>query len=417
MPNRKNLITIFFENFLPYFRTKIDAHILWLVYAPERIISPNKKITGESILDIHDYRDASDVIEREKPDLIFASPDWNFIDYAFSAAAKLYNIPVFFMTTNLTPQLNKGRNTTSFSTSFVRFFESTVLTDTENNKKQIFRRGRFFLKKYWFLVKTQTRLNNEIFLTLFGIWKFILTGKNYYRFGSDIIQFIENKHTRELMIKDGFNKSNLIISGNPIYDSFFKTCKFNEQSSKISYNILFTPSTASEHGYWTSDQRNMTFTQIVKEISKQRKFNLTIKIHPSSSIIDDYYSILKKIDSKVPIFQQGSIIEYLEDMDVIITSPFSSSAETYALLAKKRIVICNFFDQDYEDPMVENGVAISCRTPSMLCDSIEKALDLQLYEQNREKFIENFLFKWDGNSSKRITEKLLDILQKNKSEF
>ena len=120
---------------------------------------------------------------------------------------------------------------------------------------------------------------------------------------------------------------------------------------------------------------------------------------------------MDQTDNNIPIYQKGSIDEYLKDVDVIVTSPFSSSAEIYALLAHKRIVICNFFEHDFEDQLVEEGVAVSCKDPSTLIDSIKKAQSLESYEQKRHDFIKNFLYKWDGNSSKRITDKLLDILR------
>ena len=412
MPHTKNVITMFFENFLPYLKTMSKVHILWLVYMPEKIIISNHPNIDESILDIHNYKDAYDVINKEKPNLIFASPDWAFIDYALSSAAKYCKIPVFFMTTNITPQLFKRKTTKSIFLSFKRFFESSIPTDTNINKKQFFRRGRFFCKKYLFLIKTQFTLKNDIFLTLFGIWRYVLAGVTNYRFASDTIQFLENEQMQQYMIKHGFRKSNLIISGHPIYDSFFKKHQNYELTTKNT-RILFAPSTAYEHGYWTILQRDFTIKQIVKQISGKDNLKLILKIHPSSSILNDYSSIVEQIDSKIPIYQKGSIDEYLQDVDVIITSPFSSSTETYALLAHKRIVICNFFEQDYEDPFVEQGVAVSCKNPSLLIDSIQKALDLESYEKKRQDFIKNFHYKWDGNSSKRIADKLIDILQKN----
>jgi len=379
---------------------------------PEKISSTNNPSVDESIVDIHNYKDAYDVIKKEKPDLIYASPDWAFIDYALSSAAKYCKIPVFFMTPNIDTKLFKRKNMGSMLLGFKRFFENSIPTDTNVSQKQFFRRGRFFVNKYLFLIKTQFTLKNDIFLTLFGIWRYVLTGVTDNRFASNTIQFLENEQMKHYMIEHGFKNSNLIVSGNPMYDSFFKKHQNYELNTK-NPRILFAPSTAYEHGYWTIQQRDFTIKQIVKQISEQDNLKLVIKIHPSSSIQSDYFSIIKQIDSKVPVYQKGSIDEYLQDIDVIITSPFSSSAETYALLAQKRIVICNFFEHDYEDQLVEQGVAVSCEKPSMLINSIQKSLVLESYEQKRQDFIKNFLYKWDGNSSKRIVDKLIDILQKN----
>lgn len=410
MPNTKNVVTIFFENLMPYMKTRSKIHLTWLVYMPEKITVKNIQIFDGSIIDIHNYKDACDVIKKEKPDLIYATPDFAFIDYALSSAAQHYKIPVFFMIAHTNKNFLKRKNMKSIFLHIMRFFEDSIPTDTYINKKQFFRRGRFFLKKYLFLLKTQFRLKKNIFLTLFGIWKYVLINETDSRFASNTMVFLENDQMKNYMIKHGFQKSNLIISGNPMYDLFFTKHQNYELKTK-NPRILFITSTAYEHGYWTSHQRDFTVKHIVKQISEQDNLKLIIKVHPTSSILTDYSSIVDQIDNNIPIYQKGSIDEYLKDVDVIVTSPFSSSAEIYALLAHKRIVICNFFKQDFKDQLIEYGVAVSCKKPSSLIDSIQQALNLESYEQKRHDFIKNFLYKWDGNSSKRITDKLLDILR------
>ncbi len=395
-----------------YMKTRSKIHLTWLVYMPEKISVKNIQTSDESIIDIHNYKDACDVIKKEKPDLIYATPDFAFIDYALSSAAQHYKIPVFFMIPHTDKNLLKRKNMKSILLHFMRFFEDSTPTDTDIRQKQFFRRGRFFVKKYLFLLKTQFRLKKNIFLTLFGIWKYVLINETENRFAPNTMIFLENEQMKDYMIKHGFQKSNLIVSGNPMYDLFFTKHQNYELKTK-NPRILFIASTAYEHGHWTSQQRDFTVKQIVKQISEQDNSKLIIKVHPSSSILTDYSSIVDQIDNNIPIYQKGTIDEYLKDIDVIVTSPFSSTAEIYALLAHKRIIICNFFEQDFEDQLIEHGVAVSCKKPSSLIDSIQKALNSESYEQQRENFIKNFLYEWDGNSSKRIADKLLDILEKS----
>ena len=77
---------------------------------------------------------------------------------------------------------------------------------------------------------------------------------------------------------------------------------------------------------------------------------------------------------------------------------------------------CDFFNSANDDLFVKQGIAVSCKNPSDIISSIEEAKTLQFYEKNRQKFIDDFLFKWDGKSSERICSYLIDILQKNKSD-
>ena len=82
-----------------------------------------------TILDIHDYKNALEVIQKEKPDLIYGGGSWNFIDYALSSAAKFFNIPVFCMVySEIAIQKNKKD---IFKSNISRFFQKSVPTDTE----------------------------------------------------------------------------------------------------------------------------------------------------------------------------------------------------------------------------------------------------------------------------------------------
>ncbi len=65
LPDVKSVTTIFFESLLSVLKTKVNVHILWLVYTPERIDSTNWNHSDSTVLDIHDYENAVDVIKKE----------------------------------------------------------------------------------------------------------------------------------------------------------------------------------------------------------------------------------------------------------------------------------------------------------------------------------------------------------------
>ena len=409
MPDRTNVITIFFQNFLNYLKTRSKIHLIWVVCMPEKISPTNNQNSDESIIDFHNYKNAYEIIKKEKPDLIYASPDWAFIDYAFSSAAKYYNIPVFFMTPNIDTKLYTRKNIASMILNFKRFFESSIPTDTNLSQKQLFKTGRFFLKKYLFLIKTQFRLKNDIFLTLFGIWKYILTGVTDYRFASNTIQFLENEQMKHYMIERGFKNSNLIVSGNPMYDLFFKKTQNYELNIK-NPRILFTPSTAFEHGFWTINQRDFTTKQIVNEISEKNNLELIIKIHPSTSILSEYASIINSIDSSISVYQKSDIQEYLENVDLVITFQ-SSTVEVYAIISRKPIIICNFF-QSQRDILVEQGMAVECTDPSNLVKLIEQISHNSEYDKNVMISLRNFSIKQMVVLLKEYVIKSLNYMKK-----
>ncbi len=410
LPDSKTVITIFFNSYLSYLKTKFKVHIIWLVYAPEKLSQIKQNDKNETILDIHNYKNALEVLRETKPDLVYASPDWNFIYYAFSSAANFLNIPVFFMVHTKAPQRTLQNNLKNFS----RFFDTSTPTDNTSSKKIFMKRGRFFLYKYIFLLKTKFVLRDSIFDTLFGIWKYLLTDSMHSKYAINTIQFLENESLRLSQLQLGFKKDNLIVTGNPIYDHItdIENNVSSRTNSKI--NILFAPSTLYEHGFWTEKQQNSLITDIIKKLSiDESLYTLIIKCHPSSIVFSKYKTLIESINPKISIFQHGTIENYLSDVDVVISSQ-SSSAEFSALLLKKRIVICNFYDS-IDDLLVKQGVAIMCKSPETLFDSIEQSLTLSTYVQKRQDFIKDYLYKLDGNASKRITEHLIKTLTKKQS--
>lgn len=409
LPSSKTVVTIFFDNFLSVLKTKFDVKLFWLVYTPDKLKIFENPSNDEEILDIHNFSNAFELIEKIKPDLVYASPDWSFVDYAISSAATNFDIPIFFMVHAKDYSVIKKQLFQNIKTNFTRFFESSVSSNTENNNKIAFR-GRFFLFKYMFLVKTKIRLRESIFSTLFNLWSYILSGNNHSKFAPDTIQFLENEQLIQPLINLGFQKSNLIVTGNPMYDSFFQQIKKSTELNNPK-KILFAPSTLYEHGFCSLKDQNFTTQQIVKKISENSdKFKLLVKIHPSTSSISEYETLIHQIDPNIPIFQKGGIEDYLDDVDIVISSQ-TSTAEIYALLAHKKIVICNFFDSEI-DLLVKEGIAISCSKPNMILSSLDDSIQLDTYDFARNNFIKKFMYKLDGNSSKRILDNLITILEK-----
>ena len=127
--------------------------------------------------------------------------------------------------------------------------------------------------------------------------------------------------------------------------------------------------------------------------------------------MSDYESLVHPLDSSIPVHQKGDILEFLNDSDVVISFQ-SSTAEVYALLCKKPVVICNFFDLK-GDAFLERDLAIDCKEPSSLLELIHLGLEKNpATEQKCNDFIREFMFKWDGRAGERICDKLLELYEK-----
>jgi|APSaa5957512535_1039671.scaffolds.fasta_scaffold04101_3 hypothetical protein len=416
-PDTKSVITLFFENLLPVMKQHVNVHLIWFVYKPEQIQKIKKIPNDVTITDIHDYDNAVELLKKEKPDIIFASATRSFIDYALSSAAKSMKIPTFSMFWS-----DWYYTTTSSKIQYVklnisRFFQNSIPTDINQDQKQQMRRGRFFITKYLFLVRTQMALKMNLLQIISNF--FLLLKHNFFDAAIDsrfanTLHFLEDKKLKNSLIESGFDKSTLIVTGNPIFDESLQNSlkQKNSFQDNKKIRILLAPSTLYEHGFWNKEQRDFSVTEIVKRIHKiNDKMSIIVKIHPSTSILYEYKSIIDKIDSSIPVYQEGDIQEFFENIDLVISFE-SSTAEMYAIIAKKPIIICNFFHSK-PDVLVKIGLAIECIDPSNLLKSIEKANHILEYDKKRSDFIDEYFYKPDGRASERISDALLKLLTKN----
>ena len=145
-PDVKSYTTIFFENVLPILKSKKNVHLTWLVHKNEKISKKQHTTNDTTILDIHDFDNAIDVIQKIKPNLIYVIPGLNAPDYALALAAKYLKIPtiggefgIVFFSKNVPSQF--------FKSKINQFFQRSISFDNPE-KKQLMGKGRFFIYKH-----------------------------------------------------------------------------------------------------------------------------------------------------------------------------------------------------------------------------------------------------------------------------
>jgi len=416
LPDVKSYRTLCFERILPYLRSKTDVHITWLICQPERLNIESTENSNLTILDIHDFKNALEVIEKVKPDIIWAAPTLNLPDYALSIAGKHMKIPVVG---ELVTEFMKQTSKFELARSYLKiFFESSVPTDVDEKNEKFMRRGRFFLFKYQFVVNTQIAIKTKLstivsnFFTHMYYHLSVYTNLYNPKFSVDL-HFVETRKLVDTLIKNGFEKTSLIPTGIPMYDDIFERLeKVNYKSkSDEKKQILLLTHAMHEHGFWTREQRDSLVKDIVSEISKHKdRMSLTVKIHPSSEQIKDYEELIHPIDKSITIHKDGDVAEYIKNSDIIIAYSGSSSL-VFALAQKKPIIVCNFYDLE-ADLFQEKGVVLECKNKSMIIPSIEKVFNSNpITNEKIDSFIEEFFYKLDGRASERIGNAILNLLK------
>ena len=93
MPTIRSYKQIIVNQIIPELKKNIEVKIFWFIYMPEKNNHIKQNNIDEVILDIHDFKNAVDVIQKIKPDIIYSSPTNNLPDYALNLAAKYLKIP------------------------------------------------------------------------------------------------------------------------------------------------------------------------------------------------------------------------------------------------------------------------------------------------------------------------------------
>jgi len=419
LPDEKSLATLNVENIIKEFKKHIEIQTSCLIYRPEKLESEQNKIENTTILDIHNYKNAMELIKKEKPDLIFAGGlSTALVDNAITLAGKFLGIPLISL---MNIPFSRKRSKKEISSFISMFFERSLPTDRSDENKKFFRRGKFFISRYLFFLRTQKKVgisNWTILKYFFHFLKQILSF-NYLPFSSEFegtLHFLAGEKYLKSLIRLGFKKESIVVTGLPAYDPIFKKLQNFEKPSKIysKIRVMFVPDTLYEHGIWSKNQRDNTIKSIVKNLSKhKKKISLIIKIHPSYANLSEYQSIIKPIDPSIPIYQKEDFLQLLEKSDIIIDFASFSTSIVFALIANKPIILCSPF-QFSDDEFLKKGLAVGCKDPTKLPDLIPQMLAPNLaLEQKRDEFIREYLYKADGQASERIYYHILKLLKKS----
>ena len=114
-----------------------------------------------------------------------------------------------------------------------------------------------------------------------------------------------------------------------------------------------------------------------------------------------------------PVIQKGNVIDFLEDTDIVVAFSSTSSVLLYSLIAKKPIILCDFFNR-FRAYVLERGLALHCTKPTQITSLISEIKNENPANQEKvNQFIKEFCFKSDGNSSQRLAESMLNLLEEN----
>ena len=220
--------------------------------------------------------------------------------------------------------------------------------------------------------------------------------------------------SKQYFLDLGVSNDNLILSGSPRHDKFFKT-KINERQNN---SILLATNIIMSQNYKGIDSRvhenfqtqlNKIF-QIANNIPDKK---LIVKLHPGKPPIDVISKILDTIKPPLQVSKTGNIFEYIVNSDVVISTEFSTVLID-AMILKKPTITFLFDHKGFENEMIiKNGATAYVQNLEEFSDVLNKILTNEDFRENLvqkgTEFINKYLIN-QGNSS----EFLANFLHRSK---
>lgn len=408
-PTEKDIITKQMVNILSKLKDYCDLNIVWVVFQPNKFDSYQFK--DNQIIDFHNYGNAIEIIDEIKPDLIFYEVILGISGIAFSKAGKFKNIPIVTITTS-----GKTKSTNrllAIKSSLRLIFSDKIIADVSDESPKKFGMIRYSLKRYFFLLRTITKINHS----MIELIKFILFYPTVQIFSSSYVSIHKitsgnlniccNQQYFERLKNAGFDSSSLILEGDPAFDDIFykinRKINSNKNSKKI--RILFCPTPMHEHGWMSKKEEEHLILDVINEISKYDDFELSLKIHPSTSSYSEYREIVNKSKFQIPLYQKEDTIELLKSYDIMLNYG-SSNVILDGILSKKSVIMITTGITKEMDRLYDPNVMSRCNDIKKLRQIILNSRNLVI----SKKYLDNYIFeqigKFDGQSSNRIAKKI-----------
>ena len=402
------------RNVIPKLKEKCQLKVFWLVYGHNRKDLKKMESDDLQILDLYNYNDAFEILEKIKPDIILGFSYFEFVHLSFLKAAKTKNIPTIMCFFESPVTFGKHDVKRAITSQLKLAVSQKNTAYSINSEKKRFVGIKYIFSKYRFLLKTLKKIHYTFFMLIkFSIFLFRIRISSYLALHPIMSGDLNLCSIDEWAMKlknAGFSESSILVTGDPTTDEIFyqlKT-KSKESQKKSTKRILFCTSTQHEHGVWTMDEEFELITETVKRIVEHNNdLEIDVKIHPASASIIDYQKLLKKYIPPVKIFQQENIVKLLKEYDMMITYG-ETSVITYGVLSKKPVIFLNIYDEA-PSAIKNKNVIIECKTFDDLISKLNNAKNFKISQSDWQKFIENEFYKFDGKCSERTAEAILNL--------
>lgn len=239
---------------------------------------------------------------------------------------------------------------------------------------------------------------------------------DYHSFNDKIAVWGEMKK-EWLVAQYNIDPKRIIVTGSPRHDDYFSS-RF-EKKSKKGKILLLAPNPINDANGLATTNLKLKFNEVIKKIlSIVKKFDdvqIIVKLHPIQlKHNEEIKSLIKKLDSTVPIYLWTPIINTINRADaVVVITPEINGTPTILLesmiLGKPTMNI--YLDKKIpEYDHVKNKAVFTILDTDDLERSLEKILFDKEFQNDLQANADNFLKKFLANRG-NASEKFASVLQ------
>ena len=218
-------------------------------------------------------------------------------------------------------------------------------------------------------------------------------------------QFVWGSLTEEFGKSQGYD--NIIISGSPKHDKFFKHKKNNVNSNKIliatTGSMNLSADTSTINSQLKHDRMIMKIYNTLKKIPDKE---IIVRTHPSPILTEHIKQLFNQLDSKVSFVNDRDLIEVINDSELILS--FNNSTICLDAIALNTPVISFQTDEwSFDEEIVQQNGVIAVRNISECETFVKKILFDDSFRENLLHKSQLFLDKYlanQGTSSRYLAK-------------
>ena len=197
-----------------------------------------------------------------------------------------------------------------------------------------------------------------------------------------------------------YPENSLIVTGQPRYDHLYKIADSMDKNKFLADHKLKSPLIVwTSQGDLSEPETRENIASFLSILKSFPQISLFIKPHPNENDLSIYEPLTGC--RNVTLSREIDLYKLLNVCSIMITKNSTTAMEAAAL--DRPVIVLNLSGEPDIVDYVEEGIALGVYRSEDLVPAVRALLkDDSTQKANRAKYIERYLYKIDGNSSRRV---------------